>query len=152
MTSVIGVYSILLQILKDLTLEVGSLGSMSFLEGFYVYTGSAMGSGGISARISRHLRSEKKVFWHIDYLIGTQSIKVFALFSAESKRKLECNVNKSIVSNLDASIVSGFGSSDCLTVCGGHLLFMRDIGSQVCLRGIGEAYRASGLDHVSTLV
>ena len=107
----IGVYSILLQILKDLTLEVGSLGSMSFLGGFYVYTGSAMGSGGISARISRHLRSEKKVFWHIDYLIGTQSIKVFALFSAESKRKLECNVNKSIVSNLDASIVSGFGSS-----------------------------------------
>ena len=149
---VLGVYSILLQILKDLTLEVGGLGSMSFLGGFYVYTGSAMGPGGISARISRHLRSEKKVFWHIDYLMGNQSVKVFALFRAESKRKLECNVNKSIVLNLDASIVSGFGSSDCLTACGGHLLFLGDTGFQVCLKGVGEAYLTSGLYPISTLV
>jgi len=147
-----GIYSVLLQIPKDLTLEVGGLGSVSFLDGFYVYTGSAMGSGGISARISRHLHTEKKMFWHIDYLIGNPNVKVLALFRAESKQKLECNVNKSIVSNLDTSIISGFGSSDCRESCGGHLLFLKDTGFQGCLRGVGEAYLASGLNPVSTLV
>ncbi len=148
----LGIYSILLQIPEDLTLEVGGLGSMNFLRGFYVYTGSAMGPGGIGARISRHIRTEKKIFWHIDYLVINPSVKVFALFRAESKWKMECDVNKSIVSNFDVSIVSGFGSTDCKAACGGHLLFLRDTGFQICLKGIGEAYLASGLNPVSTLV
>jgi Uri superfamily endonuclease len=111
-----------------------------------------MGPGGIGARISRHIRTEKKIFWHIDYLVINPSVKVFALFRAESKWKMECDVNKSIVSNFDVSIVSGFGSTDCKAACGGHLLFLRDTGFQICLKGIGEAYLASGLNPVSTLV
>jgi|TARA_B100001971_G_scaffold125675_1_gene115725 Uri superfamily endonuclease len=147
-----GVYSVLLQIPKDLTLKIGKLGSLSFLGGFYVYTGSAMGPGGISKRVSRHLKAKKKMFWHIDYVTDNPRIKVIAVFRAESKQKLECKVNKSIVLSLSASIISGFGSTDCQESCGGHLLFLKDAAFQVCLRGIGEAYLESGLNPVSILV
>jgi Uri superfamily endonuclease len=39
-----------------------------FNAGYYFYFGSAKGSGGLQARLLRHISMEKKKFWHIDYL------------------------------------------------------------------------------------
>jgi Uri superfamily endonuclease len=55
--------------LKDPTkVAVGKFGTYFFQQGFYYYFGSAKGSGGLRARINRHVSMEKKKFWHIDYL------------------------------------------------------------------------------------
>ena len=43
--STIGVYTLLLHISKDITLTVGQLGKQMFSEGYYTYTGSALGKG-----------------------------------------------------------------------------------------------------------
>jgi Uri superfamily endonuclease len=36
--------------------------------GRYLYCGSAKGSGGIRARLSRHMRPDKVIHWHVDLL------------------------------------------------------------------------------------
>jgi len=61
-----GIYILLIEIPREVHMEVGALGVMEFPRGFYAYCGSAM--GGLRARINRHLRSEKKARWHVDYL------------------------------------------------------------------------------------
>ena len=48
----------------------------SLTEGTHVYVGSARGPGGLRARISRHLRREKKERWHVncEWIIGTPGV------------------------------------------------------------------------------
>jgi Uri superfamily endonuclease len=70
---------------------------------------------GIEGRIKRHLRDEKKVHWHIDYLL--KEADVFGVYYQESKRKQECDIAKRFENEFE--IISKFGSSDCQ--CGGHL-------------------------------
>ena len=48
--------------------SVGRVGSLVVQPGFYAYAGSARGAGGLAARIARHLRYEKSLHWHVDYL------------------------------------------------------------------------------------
>jgi len=47
-----------------------------FPKGYYCYTGSARGSGStnLKHRIGRHLKKEKRMFWHIDYVLKNQNI------------------------------------------------------------------------------
>ncbi len=47
---------------------IGKLGTMPLQPGYYAYIGSAMGPGGIRARLSHHLRIAARPRWHIDYL------------------------------------------------------------------------------------
>ena len=51
---------------------VGKLGYIHFPGAFYAYVGSAM--NGLEARLSHHLRKEKKPHWHIDYLLREAEI------------------------------------------------------------------------------
>ena len=37
-------------------------------KGYYVYVGSAMGSGGVAARLKHHSKISKKLHWHLEYL------------------------------------------------------------------------------------
>jgi Uri superfamily endonuclease len=48
--------------------QVGIMRCLEFAPGFYAYTGSAFGPGGLRARIGRHLSSTPVIHWHIDYL------------------------------------------------------------------------------------
>ncbi len=143
-----GVYSLVLYVPEDVSLLVGALGVMEFPGGLYVYTGSALGAGGLAARISRHLRSEKKVFWHIDYLTSNRRIDVLAFVKAETQSGRECEANRTICSELGATPFSGFGSSDCRSSCQGHLLSLGDMPLSVCLEGIQKAYPKAGLNPV----
>src|SRR5574340_196450 len=90
-----GVYTLILQVNEEpLSLNVGSLGRVNLAAGQYLYTGSALGPGGLDSRLARHLRREKRLFWHIDYLIVDQRVEVSALVRADCLTRMECQVNK----------------------------------------------------------
>jgi Uri superfamily endonuclease len=101
-------------------IHAGALGDLNFIDGWHVYTGSALGPGGLS-RVSRHIRLARgqggKKHWHIDYLLTNPSIALRYVICAKTVIRLECNLARS----LGGIPVPGFGSGDC--VCRSHLFF-----------------------------
>jgi sugar fermentation stimulation protein A len=103
-----GSYLLLIELGSRKAIEVGSLNKISFAGGYYVYVGSAM--NGLSARLSRHGRKDKKPRWHIDYL--TRVADVIQPIPIRSSQRLECQIAEEISSFLEPG-PGGFGSSDC---------------------------------------
>lgn len=113
-----GVYQLLRYLPRKKKIEVGRKGIFNFSKGYYVYTGSA--KRGLKGRILRHLRKDKKKFWHIDYLLPHAKIKDVAIHLQKS----ECYWNNKLSELLDSSVLAkGFGSSDC--GCVSHLLHFK---------------------------
>lgn len=101
----------------------GKLGRAKLLKGHYLYTGSALGRGAVSleGRLGRHIRRQKRLKWHIDYLTSRADCNVTSAVYVVSDRHLECRVNRSISKGLDISpVLLKIGASDCK--CNGHLL------------------------------
>ena len=113
-----GSYVLIIENREDRSIEVGKLGVIHFRRGFYAYTGSAM--GGIEARLDRHLRQEKRMFWHIDYILAEMNI-VGLIFSEtkNSKDRYECAIARRLASSFEP--IESFGSSDCR--CRSHLFY-----------------------------
>ena len=130
-----GVYVLVLFLQKDIMLTVGKLGTHKFLGGFYNYTGSALGKGaaGLKQRIARHLRTEKRKFWHIDYLLGNEDVSVEAVVVAGTSKNLECILNGFLRGVGGEVVVEGFGASDCGNRCGSHLLHFPSVDGVDCL-------------------
>src|SRR5208337_3227365 len=63
-----GTYALLLSTASDAEIRVGRLGDMRLQSGFYVYVGSALGPGGVRARVNHHMRASPRHHWHIDYV------------------------------------------------------------------------------------
>ncbi len=97
-------------------LRIGQLGIFRFPAGRYFYTGSARRN--LVARVRRHLSQDKKLRWHIDYLLTAHAVKVIDVILA---RDGECLLNQGSVGEI---IVPGFGASDCRARCGSHLKFL----------------------------
>ena len=120
-----GVYILLLKLERDGCYAIGKLGNIDFPAGSYCYVGSAL--NGLEARIERHLRKEKKLHWHIDYLLQHARITdiVYAQINKSAHAKLtqraECGIAKSLARSL--SCIKGFGCSDCR--CPSHLFYSR---------------------------
>jgi Uri superfamily endonuclease len=91
--------------------------------GILAYTGSALGPGGLKRRLERHLRGEKKNFWHIDDLLTRAHI--MSVIYALTSYKMECAVNKEISAIQGSRVIKNFGSSDCTSQCGGHLVWLK---------------------------
>ena len=100
----------------DSDIVVGALGKIRFSKGTYAYVGSAM--NGWRARVDRHLRAEKKVRWHIDYLLERGEAMGYAVWTG--KRRRECGVARALAERFEA--VPKFGCSDC--GCGSHLFHL----------------------------
>jgi len=96
-------------------IKVGSLNTLMFDHGIYVYVGSAQNS--LEKRIARHFRKKKKKFWHIDYLLENENVKIITVLYKIAPRREECRIAKEI--NNIGSPIKGFGSSDCK--CKSHL-------------------------------
>jgi Uri superfamily endonuclease len=131
-----GIYTLLLFLPKEVTLTIGKLGKQRFPRGYYTYTGSALGKGAscLKHRVARHLRKEKRKFWHIDYLLADENVSVEAVIAAETNKKMECNINSHIKGIKGAEVpVKGFGASDCRKNCGSHLLYFPEIENADCL-------------------
>ena len=110
-----GAYALLISHDKDEEIRVGSLGSIHFPKGHYLYIGSAM--NGIEGRVRRHLRREKKVHWHIDYLLSYANIAT--VYFLEGQKGMECSLARQCKKGFLA--IPRFGSSDC--TCKGHLFY-----------------------------
>jgi sugar fermentation stimulation protein A len=114
-----GTYILAMKLDDDADISVGRLGRFAFPAGRYLYFGSAMNC--LNARISRHLRSDKKLHWHIDYFL--QKAKIVDVWYVKSEEHLECDLCQEAMGFPEASIpVKGFGSSDCN--CKSHLLYL----------------------------
>ena len=102
-----GAYLLFVTLRDTITVNVGSLGDLTFKEGGYCYAGSAM--NGLDQRIRRHFSKDKKIHWHIDRLtVIADGIEAFVSFAhsecALARIAEECGCEPSFL---------GFGSSDC---------------------------------------
>lgn len=133
-----GTYALILRSHASFEQSVGALGIFTVRPGFYIYVGSALGPGGIRARVSRHLRTSKKLHWHIDYL--RQQLPIVAVWYAKTVSVHEHRwANTMGRWSLAVTAVAGFGASDC--ECESHLFFCRSAPS---LAGFRNRLEASG--------
>ena len=123
-----GIHTLLLFVKYETKITIGKLGKQQFPKGYYTYTGSALGKGAsLKNRVSRHLKKQKKMFWHIDYLLADKNVSVEAIIAVETREKIECDVNSYLKNAYTPTIlVKGFGSSDCKKRCRSHLLFFSE--------------------------
>ncbi|GAB4528990.1 MAG: GIY-YIG nuclease family protein [Anaerolineae bacterium] len=114
-----GSYVLILHLAQPTTITVGKLGTFDFAVGWYAYAGSALGRGGLAARLAYHRRREKSYHWHIDYvLVHAELVEIW--WAAENKRK-ECVWATALRAIPGARVpVANFGASDCR--CLAHLV------------------------------
>jgi len=116
-----GVYVLVFKLEAPLELQVGRLGRQTLPVGYLLYIGSAFGPGGLRARLARHLKSQKRIHWHIDALTSLVA-PITYLYDASGSR-LECQWAQHLAALPGAAIpVPGFGSSDCRSGCAAHLV------------------------------
>lgn len=110
-----GSYVLIILIPRDSNIQIGKKFEYNFKKGYYVYVGSAL--NGLEQRIYRHLRSNKRYHWHIDYLLAHATI--VDIFYKESDVREECLIASEFAYHLVG--VKGFGCSDCK--CESHLFY-----------------------------
>jgi len=116
-----GVYILRIFLDRDKRIRIGSLDTIDFKKGLYAYVGSAM--GGLEQRIGRHLRKNKKMHWHIDYLLGKAEIIKVLVRETNSKSE-ECTAAAELKKSGGAPVY-GFGCSDCK--CKSHLFYFKSL-------------------------
>ncbi len=115
-----GTYALLLASAADQLIRVGRFGNLRLQPGYYVYVGSALGSGGVRARLSHHMRPAERPHWHIDYLRKKATLE--AVWFQYHRKSLEHAWARRFAALPGASVpMAGFGSSDC--DCESHLFF-----------------------------
>lgn len=130
-----GTYTLLLENTAPVEIQIGALGKIEFEKGSYAYVGSAL--NGLESRIERHLSDEKKLHWHIDYLLKRAQIK--EVLYAEGEQKKECDIAENLANPFTS--IEGFGSSDC--DCESHLFYSKD--TQRLSEGIELSFKEGGL-------
>ncbi len=115
-----GTYCLLIHLKCDTEITIGKLGEKNFTKGYYIYIGSALNS--LKTRIQRHLRNEKKIHWHIDYLLNNENTEIIDVIYTISPIKLECKIAGTMAENSVG--VKKFGCSDCK--CDSHLLYFEE--------------------------
>lgn len=109
-------YQLYIQVGKAQSIRIGRLGTFRFPAGHYIYTGSARRH--LAARVRRHLSTDKKLRWHIDYLLTARTVRVNTVGLSASE---ECHCHQCTRGEI---VVPGFGASDCTSGCGSHLKFL----------------------------
>ena len=118
----IGTYCLIIEIKEKSTIKVGALGIIKFEKGYYIYVGSAMNS--LVSRIKRHMKDDKKLHWHIDYLLKNKNSRIDDIIFAISSKNIECKLSQ-YIKNLADNQVDNFGCSDCK--CISHLYYFKKI-------------------------
>jgi len=119
-------------------IQIGALGIIDFPGGWHVYTGSALGPGGLQ-RVSRHFRlfscGSGKKRWHIDYLLTDSGFSLRYAICASTTDPRECEIARTV----GGVPVPRFGCSDCH--CRSHLFsFADDPG-----RRVNDSFKSVGL-------
>jgi len=115
-----GTYALILFCPKGKLVQIGKLGRLQLRRGFYVYVGSALGPGGVRARIAHHRALSPRPHWHIDYL--RPHTRLDRIWYSHRRVCREHRWARIISGMRGATIpIAGFGSSDCK--CKAHLFF-----------------------------
>jgi Uri superfamily endonuclease len=114
----IGTYALVMWLSHEVELQVGRLGRFRCAPGWYLYVGSALGPGGVQARVARHARAQKRLHWHVDYLLAWAELR--EVWTMEEPVRRECDWAQALAALPGVRIpVPGFGASDCR--CKAHL-------------------------------
>ena len=117
-----GTYLLILKAIHQFECEVGKLGWMAGVPGFYCYVGSAQGPGGVLARVKHHLTVATRPHWHLDYLRPyVQPLEVWCCYSPVFLEHRWANTLIELAH--DPLPMPGFGASDC--ACDGHLTYFK---------------------------
>lgn len=115
-----GTYVLIMRLASAADIQVGKLGTFHCPAGWYAYVGSALGSGGLAARLTRHRQRNKRGHWHIDYLLAVAEL--MEAWWAVSLERQECAWARSLLRQPATTVpVPCFGASDCH--CPAHLLY-----------------------------
>lgn len=130
-----GTYALVLKSSSDRRIEVGRLGKCLIQPGYYVYTGSAFGPGGLKARIAHHVGISQRPHWHIDYLRLTLPLKEvwYSYDSVQHEHQWADAFRRLKGANLP---IVGFGASDCS--CKSHLFLFS---TKPSVRRLGDQLR-----------
>ncbi|MEW5782619.1 MAG: GIY-YIG nuclease family protein [Pseudomonadota bacterium] len=109
-------YQLSIEIRRPVRVAVGRFGRFDFPAGRYIYTGSARRN--LEARLARHLRREKTLRWHIDFLLAAPGVSITGVNRLHEE---ECALNQATAGVI---VVPGFGASDCRAGCGSHLKYL----------------------------
>ena len=147
----VGTYVLALRLVdgRPQEIKVGRLGTFLFPAGWYLYAGSALGPGGLRARLSRHLRrldgsapvppgevgfgwessgserpGAKRAHWHVDYV--REAADWSGAWVSSSDQRRECDWAGALRGLPTATLVApGFGASDCRCAC--HLVWVAEL-------------------------
>lgn len=129
-----GYYILLIRLPEKTTIKIGAKKETDFPAGWYVYTGSSARS--LSKRVQRHAAENKKLHWHIDYLLATATLyKTWIIKDPRQQLRtnhsnvgldttlpFECALARKLSQVNDGEkFFAGFGSGDCR--CDGHLSY-----------------------------
>jgi Uri superfamily endonuclease len=140
MTAEGGAYALILFCSQEGTVQIGKLGPLQLRQGFYVYLGSALGPGGVRARVAHHRKLSLRPHWHIDYL--RPCTRLDRIWYSDDRVCREHQWARAISGLRGASVpVAGFGSSDCR--CKTHLFFFTRRPSFNEFRRYAQRYEAA---------
>lgn len=115
-----GCYCLIISLNKTEKMKIGNIyQNLKLKKGYYIYIGSAMNS--LIPRITRHLSDEKKMHWHIDYLLKSKNTNIREVLFNISEKKIECELAQEIAK--DGEEIAKFGCSDCN--CNSHLIYFK---------------------------
>jgi len=114
-----GLYLLFIKVSKKQKITVRSGKIFDISPGYYIYIGSAKRN--LSQRLKRHASKEKKLFWHIDFLLEKGKLLSWSIVKDV---KEECRLAEKIRCMYGAIPTIGFGCSDCK--CESHLYYFRE--------------------------
>ena len=100
-----GSYFLVIRLGKDKTVRTKGR-EFHMKKGHYVYVGSAMNS--LERRVARHFSKEKKLHWHIDYLL--KEAELLRAYLIPSEERLEERLSLEVARYGEP--VEGFGAGD----------------------------------------
>jgi Uri superfamily endonuclease len=113
-----GTYVLIMLLAKNQKIKPGKLPESEYRKGTYLYVGRARTR--LEARIKRHIQHQKKIHWHIDYLLQKAVIKdIWIRPNFFGECLTAAKIQK--FSPAPAASPKGFGSSDCR--CPSHLFY-----------------------------
>ena len=116
-----GIYCLIIKVKVDIIQKIGALGRIRFKKGIYAYIGSAQNN--LEKRIKRHLSKNKKIKWHIDYLLKNNFAKIEKVLQKKAKKQEECKI-ACFLERFEEP-VKNFGCSDCN--CISHLFRLKSL-------------------------
>lgn len=136
-----GCYCLIIHMTKSDKLKIGNMyeESKKFKKGWYVYIGSAMNS--LIPRIKRHLNDDKKMHWHIDYLLQSNNAIIKDVLFCIVDEKIECELAKEIAPYGEE--IANFGCSDCN--CNSHLIYFTR--KKDAVNSVKNAYNILNTEH-----